>query len=99
MHSEFAHGQAIAGLWFSQLLENQMFVCGWRLTGVLMREGFVARLAELLEVEVNNGMVDTPASDSRGQGRAGLPVAQAVSQECSASLGLTMRGDTRCFNK
>lgn len=99
MHSEFAYGTMIADQLFCDLYENEMRIGEHRLIGILCREGFVARLAELLEVEVNNGMVDTPASDSRGQGRAGLPVAQIIPQECSASLGPAMRGDTRCFNK
>jgi hypothetical protein len=93
MSSEYQYGTMIADDLYREMLDRNMSVCGHRLIGQLCREGFVSRLADLFGVNTD-GMVDTTASTARGQGRAGLPVAQAVSQECSAGMGSTMRGDS-----
>lgn len=99
-HSEQRYGAALADQLYADLVGRGMQIGSGSLTGSVCRDGFVARLAQLLGVEVSiDGMVDSPAGDAWGQGWAGLPVAEAVSEECFASVGIPMRGDTRCQNK
>jgi hypothetical protein len=99
MHSEFAYGTTIADQLFCDLYENEMRVGEHRLIGILCREGFVARLAELLEVEVSNGMVDK-VTLPKVDGRAGIvQVPENLPQGCVTAMGISMRGHTRCSIK
>lgn len=51
-HSEFVYGSMLADKLFADLQQRQMEVGdGQKLIGGLCREGFVSRLAELLDVE------------------------------------------------
>ena len=68
----------------------------YSLTGESYRAGFIDRLAELLDVRRGCGsrVVDQAQGDIGEQKRAGVSLPQVVPQECLASVGPAMRGDS-----
>ena len=94
--SEYAFGGQLADEVFAEWLESGMQIGPHSLMGESYRAGFIDRLAELLDVRRGRG--DRVVGEAQGNAgepqRAGFSLPQAVPQECLASVGSAMRGDS-----
>jgi len=94
--SEYAYGGQLADEVFAEWLESGMQIGHRSLMGESYRAGFIDRLAELLDVRRGRGdrVVGKATGNAREQKRAGISLSEIVPQECLASVGSAMRGDS-----